>query len=190
MSAATLADREVRERVAHLEMRLEALEQVADPEARDLALESVQGLLELYGEALRRILKHTARAGGTGLVGVLMADEWVAQLLLLHGLHPEEVEERVRRALEEVRPYLGSHGGSVELLRVESGTAYLRLEGSCHGCPASMLTLKSSIEEAVRRHAPELDGVEAEGATAPPPATISAPVLVPLCPAPASGAAP
>ena len=188
MSAATLADREVRARVEHLEARLEELEQLADPEARDLALESVQALLELYGEALRRVLRHAAAAGGEQLVELLAADEWVAQLLLLHGLHPEEVEARVRRALDEVRPYLASHGGSVELLRVEGGTAYLRLEGSCHGCPASTLTLRSSIEEAVRRHTPELEGVVAEGEVPATPAT-PAPELVQLCPAPAARAA-
>jgi Fe-S cluster biogenesis protein NfuA len=189
VSAALLADREVRARVEHLDARLEELEQLADQEARELALESVQMLLELYGEALRRVLRHAADAGGGRLVELLTADEWVAQLLLLHGLHPEDVELRVRRALEEVRPYLGSHGGSVELLRVEGGTAFLRLEGSCHGCPASTLTLRSSIEEAVRRHAPELEGVVAEGEVSATP-TASAPELVQLCPAPAARTAP
>jgi Fe-S cluster biogenesis protein NfuA len=189
VSPATLADVEVRERVAHLEARLEALESLADPEARELALESVQMLLELYGEALTRVLRHAAGAGGEPLMEMLVADEWVAQLLLLHGLHPEDVELRVRRALEEVRPNLGSHGGSVELLRVEGGTAYLRLEGSCHGCPASTLTLRSSIEEAVRRHAPELEGVVAEGEERAKP-TARAPELVQLCPAPTARAAP
>ena len=44
---------------------------------------------------------------------------------------PCRVEERVREALDEVRPYLESHGGDVELLGVEDGVVRLRLQGSC-----------------------------------------------------------
>ena len=47
-------------------------------------------------------------------------------MLLLQGLHPFEVEDRVRQALESVRPYLRSHGGNVELIEVD-GIARLRL---------------------------------------------------------------
>ena len=50
-------------------------------------------------------------------------------LLLLHGLHPLGVEERVLQALEDVRPYLRSHGGNVELVEVSEGVARLRLHG-------------------------------------------------------------
>jgi Fe-S cluster biogenesis protein NfuA/nitrite reductase/ring-hydroxylating ferredoxin subunit len=98
-------------------------------------------------------------------------DELVSSLLLLHGLHPQDVETRVVRALEEVRPYLQSHGGNVELLGVEGGVARLRLQGSCSGCPSSTMTLKLAIEEAVQKAAPDLEGIEAEGVTEPKPAT-------------------
>ncbi len=54
-------------------------------------------------------------------------DEVVAGLLLLHGLHPLDVETRVRQALESVRPLLRSHGGNVELLEVREGVVRLRL---------------------------------------------------------------
>ena len=77
------------------------------------------------------------------------------------------VEERVRDALEGVRPYLGSHGGDVELLGVEDGVARVRMQGSCEGCPASAMTLKLAIEDAVLKAAPDVDRVEAEGATEP-----------------------
>jgi Fe-S cluster biogenesis protein NfuA len=87
----------------------------------------------------------------------------LSHLLLIHDLHPVDVETRVARALEEVRPYLGSHGGDVELLGVTDGVARLRLNGTCDGCPSSAVTLKSSIETAIMRAAPELERVEAEG---------------------------
>jgi Fe-S cluster biogenesis protein NfuA/nitrite reductase/ring-hydroxylating ferredoxin subunit len=100
-------------------------------------------------------------------------DALIAHLLLLHDLHPVDVETRVRRALEEVRPYLQSHGGNVELLAVEEGVARLRLQGSCSGCPSSTMTLKLAIEEAIQKAAPDLDRIEAEGVTAPPRAPVA-----------------
>jgi Fe-S cluster biogenesis protein NfuA/nitrite reductase/ring-hydroxylating ferredoxin subunit len=97
-------------------------------------------------------------------------DELVSHLLLLHGLHPLDVETRVIQALEEVRPYLQSHGGNVELLGIEGGVARVRMQGSCDGCPSSAMTLKLAIEEAVLKAAPDLEGVEAEGVAEPKPA--------------------
>ena len=91
-------------------------------------------------------------------------DELVAHLLLLHGLHPVPVRERVRGALDEVRPYLVAHGGGVELLGVDDGVVRLRLEGACNGCPSSALTLKLAVEEAIARAAPDVERIEAEGA--------------------------
>jgi Fe-S cluster biogenesis protein NfuA/nitrite reductase/ring-hydroxylating ferredoxin subunit len=99
----------------------------------------------------------------------LAEDELVSHLLLLHGLHPLDVQTRVVRALEEVRPYLQSHGGNVELLGIEGGVARVRMEGSCDGCPSSTVTLKLAIEEAVLKAAPDLERIEAEGVAEPPP---------------------
>ena len=64
------------------------------------------------------------------------------------------VRERVLGALDEVRPYLATHGGGVELLDVSDGVVRLRLEGSCNGCPSSALTLQSAVDEAIMRAAP------------------------------------
>ncbi|HWC25413.1 MAG TPA: NifU family protein [Solirubrobacteraceae bacterium] len=149
----------VREEVEAAEAALAALEELPDGEARARGLAAVEGLLRLYGEALRRIVEQIAPlAAGAD---ALQADELVAHLLLLHGLHPATLEERVDEALEEVRPYMGSHGGGIELIEVVDGVARVRLEGTCSGCAASTLTLKLAVEEAVLRAAPELHAVEA-----------------------------
>jgi Fe-S cluster biogenesis protein NfuA/nitrite reductase/ring-hydroxylating ferredoxin subunit len=78
------------------------------------------------------------------------------------------VEERVRQALDDVRPYLESHGGDVELLDVQDGVVRLRLQGSCQGCPSSAATLKLAIEDAIHQAAPDVERVAAEGAVAEP----------------------
>jgi Fe-S cluster biogenesis protein NfuA/nitrite reductase/ring-hydroxylating ferredoxin subunit len=159
-----MADTDVMERL------LEEVDGLPDPAARQVATDLVTALLELYGEGLRRVVEVVADADGDGeLAAALASDELVAHLLLLHGLHPEPVEARVRRALHDVRPYLESHGGDVELLGVEEGVVRLRLQGSCEGCPSSAATLKLAIEDAVHRAAPDVERIEAEGAVEPAP---------------------
>ena len=85
----------------------------------------------------------------------------------MHGLHPVPLHERVTGALDEVRPYLLTHGGGVELLGIDDGVVRLRLEGTCNGCPSSALTLKSAVEEAITRAAPDVERIEAEGVAEP-----------------------
>jgi Fe-S cluster biogenesis protein NfuA len=146
-----LREVEVQERIARVEALLGQIE--ADPRAA----EALQAVVELYGEALARLL------GGVDPI----QDELLSHLLLVHDLHPVDLVTRVREALEEVRPYLGSHGGDVELLGVEDGVARLRLAGTCNGCPSSTVTLRNAIEEALLRAAPDLEGIEAEGVAEP-----------------------
>jgi Fe-S cluster biogenesis protein NfuA len=151
-------DAQARERVARVDALLERVDELPDPAARDVATELVQALLEVYGEGLARIM-----AQADGLAGGLAGDELVAHLLLLHGLHPVPLADRVTGALDEVRPYLATHGGDVELLGIgEDGVAHLRLKGSCSGCPSSALTLKSAVEEAIHRAAPDIEDIVAE----------------------------
>jgi Fe-S cluster biogenesis protein NfuA len=171
-------DLEARDRVGQVEALLEAVEGLPDPAARETAMELVQALLDVYGEGLARIV-----AAGNGLVDELARDELVSHLLLLHGLHPVPLEVRVREALDEVRPYLATHGGDVELLGIDDGVARLRLKGSCSGCPSSALTLKHAVEEAITKAAPDVADIVAEDDPAP-----AAPQLLQIdlvCPVPA-----
>lgn len=179
-----------RERVAEVEGLLDRLDALPDARAREVAVQTVAAVLDLYGEGLRRVVALI----GPGQARELARDDLVGHLLLLHGLHPVGVEARVREALVGVRPYLESHGGDVELLGVDlgdelaGGVVRLRLEGSCDGCPASAMTLKGAIEEAVLAAAPEVAHVEAEGLEAHAPA--DAPLLAIECaPALAAGRA-
>lgn len=184
-TAVTLDDRAVRERVAVVERLLEDVEALADPVARETATELAAALLDLYGEGLARVVGHVAEWDDGTLARALAGDELVAHLLLLHGLHPVPIEQRVRAALEEVEPYLASHGGAVELVDVEDGVVRLRLQGSCDGCPSSAVTLKLAIEDAIHQAAPDAEAIEAEGAVDPPPP----PGLLQLEVAPAARAA-
>jgi Fe-S cluster biogenesis protein NfuA/nitrite reductase/ring-hydroxylating ferredoxin subunit len=131
-----------------------------EPDAEEL----LGQLLDLHGEGLVRILD--ALAAAPAIRDEVVADPVVASMLLVHDLHPVPLEERVRGALERVRPYLASHGGDVELLGLEDGVARLRLQGSCNGCAASASTLELAIERALEEDAPDLEGLEVDGAVA------------------------
>ncbi|GAC1664025.1 MAG: NifU family protein [Ktedonobacteraceae bacterium] len=156
---------------ARIETLVKDVAEFTDAHARATTEELVQALLDMYGEGLARLLELTAEteASGLALIDTFANDELLNSLFLLHGLHPLDIETRVTQALDEVRPYLKSHGGNVEFVRVEDGIAHLRLQGSCHGCPGSTITLKLAIEEAIYKAAPDLNGLQVEGVTDPPP---------------------
>ena len=174
-----------RELVGEVERLLEEIETLADGRAREKATGAVQALLELYGVGLERIVEIVAASGeAPALARAFTDDELVSHLLLLHGLHPIGVEERVLEALGEVRPYLESHGGDVELLGIEGGAVRLRMRGSCSGCPSSTVTLKLAIENAIHKSAPEIEEVVAEEADAPPSSPLLQIELTPAAVAP------
>jgi len=95
----------------------------------------------------------------------LADDDLVASLLVLHDLHPLGLEDRVRRALDGVRPYLGSHGGDVEVLAIDgdAGVVTLRMLGSCDGCASSSVTLELAVQRAIEEAAPEITRIEVDG---------------------------
>ena len=136
--------------------------------ARERAEELVRLTADLYGAGIERILEIVYDAGrlDDDVLAALAKDDLVASLLLVHGLHPYDVGMRVEQALDSVRPYLGSHGGDVELLDVsDEGVVRLRLLGSCDGCPSSSVTLKLAVEGAIEAAAPEVTTIEVEEAT-------------------------
>jgi Fe-S cluster biogenesis protein NfuA len=154
-----------------VEALIAALRGSADPAAAGAAEELVGLLVGLYGDGLSAIMAVLAANGeaGAAIMTALTEDPLVTSLLLLHDLHPLSVDERIQQALDQVRPYLGSHAGGVQYLGVRDGVATLRLEGSCHGCPSSTVTVRLAIEGAVQDAAPEVSEVVVEGMTEPPP---------------------
>ena len=133
--------------------------------ARERAEELVRTIVALYGEGIEQILTIVHRELGENSGAVferLCEDKLVESLLCLHGLHPIALEERVEAALQSVLPYIKSHKGNMEISRIEGDVVYLRLEGTCDGCPASAATLKLSVERAILERVPEIREVRAE----------------------------
>ena len=127
--------------------------------ARERAERLVGEVTDLYGAGLERMLR-IAVAADPALADSFVADDLVASLLLVHGLHPHDVNRRIEDALDSVRPYMGSHGGDVKLLGVVDDVVRLEFAGSCKSCPSSAVTLELTVEDAVRGAAPEIVTIE------------------------------
>lgn len=146
---------------------------MASPPAWERVEELLRVVLDLYTGGFERILaivgEDMGEDGSTPepLLRRLADDQLVASLLVLHGLHPDDLATRVQKALVRVRPYLGSHGGDIEIVDADthSGVVRLRMSGSCDGCPSSAITVKLAVEGAIRELAPEVSSIEVEGVT-------------------------
>ena len=158
-----MADQDLRVVGSRIEELLGQIRSTGDPGTAETAEEVVRLVVELYGAGLERAVE----LAGPDALERFVGDELVASLLVLHGLHPKDTRTRVVEALDQVRPYLGSHAGGVELLGVdpEAGVVRLRLEGSCDGCPSSTQTVRLAIERAIEQAAPEVTAVEVENLT-------------------------
>ncbi len=72
------------------------------------------------------------------------------------------MEEKVKKALEEIRPNLKADGGDVELVEVtEEGVVRVRFLGACEGCPMREITLTQGITKFLKKRIPEIKKVEA-----------------------------
>jgi len=152
-----------------LESLLSDIDDRADPATKAQVREIVQSLMDFHGAALGKMVNAMAsnQEQGPAILKKLAGDELVSSALLLYGLHPLDLDERVKNALEKVRPYLRSHGGGVDLLSIADGAVHLRMQGSCHGCPSSAITIKTAIETAIYEAAPDVAAIVVEGAAEP-----------------------
>ena len=155
-------DSEARATGERVEELLAELRARSGPEAADVATELVSCLVRLFGAGLAAVMRIVG--DNDRLLATLIADPLVESLLLVHDLHPLETSARVRRAVEEVLPQLGSHAGEVEYLGLdEAGMLRLRLVQG--GCSAD--TVRDLISSAVAAAAPEAAGVSIELAEPP-----------------------
>jgi Fe-S cluster biogenesis protein NfuA len=147
--------------LADLEGLLARVESL-DDEPRRLAFELLDGVDTIHRMALRRL----ADLLGPSLDEV-RADPAVAWLFEAYGIGIDE-KAAADAALDSVRPYISSHGGQVEVLDAADGVVVLRMSGACSGCTASAVTLRTSIDEALREHLPGFARTEVEEDTAEP----------------------
>lgn len=150
------------------------------------ALDDLDPAARAKAEELQAAVEAVHRAGLVRIVRAMRADEAarpvlfdlvddpvVHMLLSLHGIVRPDPVTHANQVLEQVRPQLHSHGGDVSLVRIEDGTAFVRLEGACNGCSMSSVTLRNLVEDALVQGVPAVMQVEVVAAE-------PSPTLIPL----------
>jgi Fe-S cluster biogenesis protein NfuA len=144
---------------------VQEIEAIADPALRAATKGLVQSLMDLHGAALEKALDIVSEAGdpGMSIIDRLGRDALVSSVLILYGLHPEDLETRVIKAVDRVRPQLRKQGCEVEILGVNGGAIRLRVETGSHTCGSTAQTAQATLEGAVYDAAPDLTSLVIEG---------------------------
>ena len=161
-----MADRkDFREDMQRIGELVQEIESIADPAVRASTKKLVQSIMDLHGAALEQTLETVAQAGNTGMqiIDQLGHDPLVSSVLILYGLHPDDMQTRVARAVEKVRPQLRKQGCEVELVDVIGGVIRLRVQIGSHTCGSTAKTLQASLEGAIYDAAPDLTTLVIEG---------------------------
>ncbi len=147
--------------LARLEAIVGALEKVPDGDARNMARELLELTLDLHGLALAQIASAVVTfEGGERLMQKLLGTPHVRAILLLHGLHPEDPEQRLRQAIELIRPQLAERGADIELASASSASARIRLRLDDYR--GSVEDIRREVEAVLVDAAPDLDEIIVE----------------------------
>ena len=148
-----------------IEQLVERVSALSDENARTVALELLQSLMDLHGAALSRVVEvlSSSGEGGRSSLARLGGDPLICGLLVLYGIHPVALEDRVNGAIEKIGPQLRKQSGTVQLLGIANGVVRIKVQSSGQGCGSSSDALKSIAEQAILEAAPEVVEVVAEG---------------------------
>jgi Fe-S cluster biogenesis protein NfuA len=141
------------------------LDTIADPSSRAAAKQLVQLLMDLHGSGLERILGIVFQSGeqGAHIIDELGQDSLVSSLLILYGLHPDPLQTRVERKLDQIRSKLFKQGAEAHLVSVNGGDIRIRISLNGHTCGSTGRTVQAAVEEALYEAAPDLTSLTIEG---------------------------
>jgi hypothetical protein len=145
-----------------IEQLVHKAESLVDPEARATAVDLVQAVLEFHAASVNRMMEIVAECGSAAesILDRIAEDDLTSSMLLLHDLHPDDLETRISRAVHKLREMFASLGAKLSLLAIESDTVRLEFHSSrtWSGAP-----VKASVEAAIFQAAPEISTVLIEG---------------------------
>jgi hypothetical protein len=158
-------EREFQERVKKIGSLVQELDNVADPAARTAAKALLQSLMDLHGTGLERVLEIVFQSGDAGsrVIDELGRDPLVSSLLILYGLHPQDLQTRVERKLEQIRSKLFKMGAEAESVSVNGGEVRLRIKADGHACGSTARSIRAMVEEEIYDAAPDLTSLTIEG---------------------------
>jgi Fe-S cluster biogenesis protein NfuA len=158
-------DKDFQARVQKIGGLVQDLETIADPASRAAAKDLVQLLMDLHGAGLERMLEIVFQSGepGARIIEDLGQDPLVGSLLVLYGIHPDDLHTRVERKLKQIVSKLHKMGAEASLVSVQDG--HVRVQATVHGhsCGSTAGNVRTLIEEAIYEAAPDLSSVAVEG---------------------------
>jgi Fe-S cluster biogenesis protein NfuA len=159
------SEKEFQEKVRQLGTLVSELNDAPEGSSKVAAREMVQLLMEVHGAALERIIELVFESGehGEAIIKRLGQDPIAKNLLLLYSLHPDDLETRILKALDEVKTRLRKHNADVEMVSIQDGTVQLRLVTSGNACGSTTKTLQSIVEESIYELAPDLTSLSILG---------------------------
>jgi hypothetical protein len=144
-----------------MQTAMAALDEIGDATARSVAKDLVDALLDLHGIALAKTMTVvTNDESGRALAERLAADDYVAATMLLHGLHPEDPETRLRKKIKEMRPHWGVRGFRVDLAEVSASSAKAHILWSTP--TIDRRAVLHEVEATLTDVAPDLDAISFE----------------------------
>jgi Fe-S cluster biogenesis protein NfuA len=151
-------EKEFQEKIRQLGTLVGELSDAPEDSSKVAAREMVQLLMEVHGAGLERIMELVFESGehGEAIINRLAQDPIVRSLLLLYSLHPDDLETRILKALDDARTRLRKHNTDVELVSIQDGAVHLRLLTSGHACGSTTKNLQSIVEESIYELAPDL----------------------------------
>ena len=146
-----------------IEELVREVDSIADPAVRSVSKELVQSLMDLHGAGLERILEIVFSAGDEGvrLIEDLGQDPLVGSLLVLYGIHPDELETRVKRKLDQIRSKLHNMGASVASVNVTGGEVQIRLKTE-HACGSSVRAIENAVKEEILDAGPDVTALKVQ----------------------------
>ncbi|HEV2402035.1 MAG TPA: NifU family protein [Candidatus Sulfotelmatobacter sp.] len=155
---------EFQQHTAKIEQLLQQVNTLGDECARSTAVGLMQTLMDLHGAALSRVVEMLSDSGNSGRNALtkISEDPLICGLLVLYGIHPLPLQERVLLAIQRVNPQLQKLGTTLELTGIDENAVRLLLRGARLDAH-SATSARTKIEQAVREAAPEIAEVAIDG---------------------------
>ncbi len=156
---------EFQEQIRQLGKLVAEFDQLPDSPAKVLGKRLVQLLMDVHGAGLERVMEVIFDCGssGPGIIDKLGQDSIAGSLLLLYSLHPDDLETRVQKAVERIRPRLRKLSCAIELVGVHEGAVEIRLAVAGHSCGSSAKDIRAIVEDGVYEFAPDVASFEING---------------------------
>lgn len=168
-----MPDNDLTKRILRVTGLVGELDTITDPKTRASVKELLQLVMDMHAAALERILGTLFEKGEIGrqTIDQLGVDPLISSLLVLYGLHPEELESRIAGALQKASPDLRSHGVEAKLGGIDGASVTIHASVAVSSCGSTARTARTILENAIFEAAPDvgslviegLDGKEASG---------------------------